>query len=148
MQPDPGRHQPHHAGDNMFIYIPDPAGNIMELSTEMVQIWDELSYQPRNWTKGHPGTVDVWRAMPQPKHMSVGEGRDFNDWTAGSAGDQPARFSVNMAIFILLDDLPDGRGGKIEGLDSNYEQTVFGQGVTARWRNLEVVDVGEKWHIN
>jgi len=47
----------------MFIYIPDPAGNIMELSTEMVQIWDELSYQPRNWTN-HPGTVDVWRAMP------------------------------------------------------------------------------------
>ena len=53
-----------------------------------------------------------------------------------------------MAIFILLDDLPDGRGGKIKGLDSNCEQTVFGQGVTARWRNLEVVDVGEKWHIN
>ena len=60
---------------------------------------------------------------------------------------KPARFSVNMGIFTLLDDLPDGRGGTIEGLDPNYEQTVFGQGVTARWRNLEVVDVGEKWHI-
>ncbi len=60
---------------------------------------------------------------------------------------KPARFSVNMAIFTLLDDLPDGRGGKIDGLDPRYEQTVFGQGVHARWRDLEVVDVGETWHI-
>ena len=341
----PGRHGP---GDNIFIYIPDPAGNIMELSTEMLQIWDELSYQPRDWPN-EPGTVDVWRALAQPKHMIAGAGRDFNDWTAGSpvigagwsvleasdfraldptaritaptpevpefgieipqftlaakdpsdhvkalivadrrfptggglsvavdiavdvqgtadnpfgadpddprlgcgsisliddstgivlnfeisnrrvlalrelfvvsapGGDsggvrplaepfltdveiepgswhryeiryypgedaamtpgadraewyvdgrqvhavnwvatvdppaapviKPARFSVNMAIFTLLDDLPDGRGGKIDGLDPRYEQTVFGQGVHARWRDLEVVDVGEKWHI-
>ena len=341
----PSRHGP---GDNIFIYIPDPSGNIMELSTEMVQIWDELSYQPKDWVNA-PGTVDVWRALPQPKHMIGGEGRSPNDWREGSAvvgagwsvlkagdwtaldpaakitpptpetpefgisipkftisakdpsdhvkalvvadqryptggglsvavdiavevhgtennpfnadaddprlgsgsismiddstgivlnfeisnrrvmalrelfvvtapgGDsggvlpmaepfltdleiepgswhryeiryypgedaamtpgadraewyvdgcqvhavnwvatvdapaapviKPARFSVNMAIFTLLDDLPDGRGGKIAGLDPNYEQSIFGQGVTARWRNLEVVDVGEKWHI-
>ena len=56
-------------------------------------------------------------------------------------------FFFIAAIFTLLDDLPDGRGGKIAGLDPNYEQSIFGQGVTARWRNLEVVDVGEKWHI-
>ena len=341
----PSRHGP---GDNIFIYIPDPAGNIMELSTEMVQIWDELSYRPKDWVNA-PGTVDVWRALPQPKHMIGGEGRDPSDWREGSAvigagwsvleagdwkaldpaakvtpptpetpefgisipeftmsaqdpsdhvkalvvadqryptggglsvavdiavdvhgtennpfdadpndprlgsgsisliddstgivlnfeisnrrvmalrelfvahapgGDtggvhpmaephltdleiepgswhryeiryypgedapmtpgadraewyidgrqvhavnwvatvdppaapviKPARFSVNMAIFTLLDDLPDGRGGKIGGLDPNYEQTIFGQGVSARWRNLEVADVGEKWHI-
>ena len=341
----PSRHGP---GDNIFIYIPDPAGNIMELSTEMLQIWDELSHRPENWTN-EPGTVDVWRALAQPRHMLAGEGRDFNDWTEGSpvigagwdvlqSGDftaldpaakitvptpavpefsieipaftltaqdptdhvkalvvtdrrfstgdglsvavdiavevrgtennpfdadpddprlgsgsisliddttgivlnfeisnrqvlalrelfvvsapggeagaiqpmadpvltdvaiepgswhryeiryypgedrplapgadraewyvdgqqvhavnwvatvappsapviKPARFSVNMAIFTLMDDLPDGRGGTIPGLDPRYERTIFGQGVRARWRNLDVADVGEKWHI-
>ena len=60
---------------------------------------------------------------------------------------KPARFSVNMGIFTLLDDLPDGRGGTIPGIDPEYAQTLFGQGVTARWRNLEVADIGEKWHV-
>ena len=60
---------------------------------------------------------------------------------------KPARFKVNLAIFTLLDDLPDGRGGTLPGLDPEYEQTTFGQGVTARWRNLEVQDIGSKWHV-
>jgi len=338
----PSRHGP---GDNIFLYIPDPAGNIIELSTEMLQIWDEQSYQPKNWINA-PSTVDVWRALAQPNHMLAGEGRDFNDWSEGSpiigagwhvleavdfvamdptakitvptselpefkieipqftltakdprdhvkaivtadrrfpaggglsvaveiavevhgtvrnpfdvdpddprlgcgsisliddttglvlnfeisnrrvmalrelfivatpggkAGSinpmadplltelsiepgswhryeiryspgedsplapgpdraewyvdgqqvhavnwvatvdppsapiiKPARFSVNMAIFTLMDDLPDGRGGTIAGIDPKYEQTVFGQGVTARWRDLKVVGIGEK----
>ena len=336
----PSRHGP---GDNIFVYISDPPGNVVELSTEMLQIWDEQSYQPKNWTN-EPGTVDVWRALAAPKHMLAGEGHDFHDWSAGSPvigagwsvprpgdselldpaasitpptsdlpefkieiprftlraadpsdhvkamvradrrfatgqglsvavdvsvtvhgtdpnpfdadpddprlgsgsisliddstgvvlnfeisnrrvialrelfvvtaprGDtgsikpmaqpvltditiepgswhryeiryypgedgllapgpdraewlvdgrrvhdvtwvatvdppaapviKPARFSVNMAIFTLLDDLPDGRGGVLPGLDPHYEQTIFGQGVTARWRDLQVVEVG------
>ncbi len=342
----PSRHGP---GDNIFLYIPDPAGNIIELSTEMLQIWDESSYRPKNWPNA-PATVDVWRALPAPKHFLDGEGRDFSDWVAGSpvigagwhvrevagfrpmdpaaritaptpelpefkidipqftlsakdpsdhvkalvradrrfpaggglsvavdmavevhetknnpynadpddprlgsgsisliddttglvlnfeisnrrvmalrelflvsspggeAGSvkpmaepvltdlsiepgswhryeiryypgedapmapgpdraewyvdgelvhtvtwvatvdppsapvvKPSRFTVNMAIFTLLDDLPDGRDGTIPGLDPGYEQTAFGQGVTARWRNLGVVDIGEKWHVH
>jgi hypothetical protein len=52
-----------------------------------------------------------------------------------------------MAIFTLLDDLPDGRGGTLPGLDPKYEQTVFGQGVTARWRNLAVLDFGQHAHL-
>ena len=341
----PSRHGP---GDNIFLYIPDPAGNIIELSTEMLQISDELSYRPQDWPNA-PGTVDVWRAMPAPQHFLDGNGRDFHDWSAGSAvigagwqvleagdfraldpaarittptpelpeftidipkftlgaknpvdhvkaliradrrfaagtglaagvdiavqvhgtaanpydadpddprlgsgsisliddsagvvlnfeisnrrvmalrelfvvsapggtadsvkpmtdpvmtdlliepgswhryeiryypGDdallapgpdhaewyvdgelvhavdwvatvdppaapviKPARFTVNMAIFTLLDDLPDGRGGTIPGLDPGYEQTLFGQGVTSRWRNLEVTEITEKWHL-
>lgn len=50
-------------------------------------------------------------------------------------------FTVGMAIFTLLDDLPDGRGGIIPGLDPNYENTIFGQGATATWKNLEVSTV-------
>ena len=341
----PSRHGP---GDNIFLYISDPAGNVIELSTEMVQIHDDESYQPRDWPNA-PATVDVWRALAAPRHFLDGEGRDFDDWSAGSsvigagwhlleAGDfraldpaaqvttptperpeleiaipeftmgardpsdhvkaivtadrrfatggglsvavdiavevhgtqdnpygadpddprlgsgaialiddttglvlnfeisnsrvlalrelfavsapgdgsgglrpmaepvltdlsiepgswhryeiryypgedapltpgpdraewyvdgdlqhavtwvatvdppsapviKPARFSVNMGIFTLLDDLPDGRGGTIPGIDPEYAQTLFGQGVTARWRNLEVADIGEKWHV-
>lgn len=51
---------------------------------------------------------------------------------------KPVRFKVNMAIFTLLDNLPDGRGGILPGLDPEYKQTIFGQGITVRWRNLEV----------
>ena len=51
---------------------------------------------------------------------------------------KPARFRAGMAIFTLLDDLPDGRGGTLPGLDSAYTNTLFGQGVTAKWRNLQV----------
>ena len=341
----PSRHGP---GSNLFIYIADPAGNIIELSAEMMQVWDEETYEPQTW-KNEPKTVDVWRALAQPRHMLACEGRDFNDWSAGSpvigrgwsvlkegdfialdpaakittptadlpefkieiprftlgcdnpadhvkamitadrrfpAGDglsaavdiavdvhgsdpnpfdadpddprlgsgsisliddstglvlnfevsnrrimalrelfvvnapggdsgsvkpmadpfltdltiepgswhryeicyypgedglmtpgpdhaewlvdgeivqtvawvatvdppaapiiKPARFTVNLAIFTLLDDLPDGRGGTLPGLDPDYEQTIFGQGVTARWRNLVVQDIGSKWHV-
>ena len=58
----PSRHGP---GHNIFIYIPDPAGNVIELTLEVVQIWDDESYQPLNWTNA-PKTVDVWRGLSQP----------------------------------------------------------------------------------
>ena len=50
---------------------------------------------------------------------------------------KPIRLRIGLGIFTLLDDLPDGRGGTVAGLNPNYEPTVFGQGVTARWRNLQ-----------
>ncbi len=340
----PSRHGP---GHNIFIYIPDPAGNIIELTTELDQIWDEERYVPLDWPN-EPRTVDVWRGLPAPPNLIAGDGYDFNDWSAGSpvigagwhilqAGDftaldpaatitpptsevpefeidiprftlgfdnpldhvkaivtadnrfatgeglsvsvemavnvhgtdgnpfgadpddprlacaaialiddstgmvinfeisnrrvmalrelfavnapggsdavvpmadpvmtdlkiepgswhcyeiiydpgsdavltpgpdrvewyvdgelvhevewvatvdspsapiiKPARFTVNMAIFTLLDDLPDGRGGILPGLDPDYKQTTFGQGVTARWRNLRVSQAGEQKHL-
>ena len=340
----PSRHGP---GHNIFIYIPDPAGNIIELTTELDQIWDEERYVPLDWPN-EPRTVDVWRGMPAPPNLIAGDGCEFNDWSAGSpvigagwhvlqAGDfsaldpaatvtaptrekpefkidiprftvgfdnpldhvkaivtadkrfatgdglsvsvemavnvhgtegnpfgadpddprlacgaialiddttgmvinfevtnrrvmalrelfavnapggsdavvpmadpvmtgleiepgswhhyeivydpgsdsvltpgpdraewyvdgalvhevewlatvdppsapiiKPARFTVNMAIFTLLDDLPDGRGGILPGLDPQYRQTTFGQGVTARWRNLQVSLAGEHKHL-
>ena len=52
-----------------------------------------------------------------------------------------------MAIFTLLDDLPDGRGGVVPGLDSQYRHSLFGQGVTARWRNLKVQTSSQAQHI-
>jgi catechol-2,3-dioxygenase len=76
----PGRHGP---GNNLFVYIPDPAGNIVELTSELLQIWDEESYQPQDWPNV-PRSVDVWRALMPPTHFFQGEGRDFHDWSAGS----------------------------------------------------------------
>ncbi len=340
----PSRHGP---GHNIFLYIPDPAGNVVELTLEVDQIWDEESYQPLNWTND-PKTVDVWRGLPTPAYMLDGEGRDYTDWSTGSplmgrgwsilkldgldmldpaatlttpttevpelkieipaftrsfdnpldhmkallvsdrrfptgqglsvsvdlcvevhgtednpfgadpddpklgngaialidnttgvilnlgvsnhrvvalrehfkvkapGGEDstlpmidplltdviiepgswhryeiryqpgedgwleaapdlaqwlvdgkvvrevswvatidepagpvvvPARFRVIMAIFTLLDDLPDGRGGVQPGLDPHYRHSLFGQGVTARWRNLKILDSGQAQHI-
>ena len=340
----PSRHGP---GHNIFVYIPDPAGNVIELTTELDLIWDEEKYRPLNWSN-EPKTVDIWRGLPAPPNLVAGDGRDFDDWSAGSpvigagwhllqAGDftaldpaakitaptsdcpefkidiprftlgfdnpldhvktmvtadrrfasgnglsvtvdmavdvhgtgsnpygadpddprlasaaialiddssglvlnfeisnrrvmalrelfvvtapggagsvlpmadpvltdliiepgswhryeirydpgsdgvltpgpdraewlvdgarvhqvewvatvdppsapviKPARFAVNMAIFTLLDDLPDGRGGILPGLDPEYRQTLFGQGVCARWRNLKVRHAGEQFHV-
>ena len=76
----PSRHGP---GDNIFIYIPDPAGNVIELTLELDQIWDDESYQPLNWTN-EPKTVDTWRGLSQPPYMLEGEGRDYTDWSTGS----------------------------------------------------------------
>jgi hypothetical protein len=51
---------------------------------------------------------------------------------------KPVRFRIGMGIFTLLDDLPDGRGGILPGLDPNYEHTIFGQGARVSWRKLMV----------
>ncbi len=76
----PGRHGP---GNNLFLYVPDPAGNIIELTAEVLQIWDEQLYQPGDWPN-EPLSVDVWCAMMPPPHFTQGEGYAFHDWRMGS----------------------------------------------------------------
>ena len=76
----PSRHGP---GHNIFVYIPDPAGNVIELTTELDLIWDEEKYRPLNWSN-EPKTVDIWRGLPAPPNLVAGDGRDFDDWSAGS----------------------------------------------------------------
>lgn len=51
---------------------------------------------------------------------------------------KPSRFTVNLAIFTLLDELSDGKGGVIRGYDPEYKNTTFGQGATVSWRNVKV----------
>lgn len=53
---------------------------------------------------------------------------------------KPSQFTVNLAMFTLLDDLPDGQGGMIRGYDPEYANTTFGQGATVKWKNLEIRD--------
>ena len=54
---------------------------------------------------------------------------------------KPSRFTVNLAIFTLLDELSDGKGGVIKGYDPEYKNTTFGQGATVIWRNVRVKNI-------
>ena len=105
----------------------------------------EIRYSPGddNWLRPGPDSVQ-WLVDNQIVHEV--------NWVAtvdppGSPIIKPARFRVNLSIFTLLDDLPDGRGGTLDGLDPDYESTTFGQGVTARWRNVEVLEFGQQRHL-
>jgi catechol 2,3-dioxygenase len=42
----PGRHGP---GNNVFAYFADPAGTLVEIYTNMIQIDNEDTYQPHDW---------------------------------------------------------------------------------------------------
>ena len=117
----------------------------------------DLSIEPGSWhryeIRYYPGEDALMAPGPDRAEWYVdGDLVHAVNWVAtvdppSAPVIKPARFTVNMAIFTLLDDLPDGRGGTISGLDPGYEQTVFGQGATSRWRNLEIADIGEKWHV-
>jgi catechol-2,3-dioxygenase len=59
----PLRHGP---GNNISIYFFDPEGIRIELFCEILQIWDDESYRPRDWPTDPPN-FDLWRrAAPPP----------------------------------------------------------------------------------
>jgi catechol 2,3-dioxygenase-like lactoylglutathione lyase family enzyme len=64
-----GRHGP---GHNLFCYIGDQAGNIVELFAELDQIWDEETYQPLQW-KNELRTLCVWGGVPPYPHYMRGD---------------------------------------------------------------------------
>lgn len=59
----PGRHG---AGHNIFTYHRDPDGNIIELFTEIDQIFDEEKehFEPRPWHEDFPQGPKVWGMEP------------------------------------------------------------------------------------
>jgi catechol-2,3-dioxygenase len=59
----PGRHG---AGHNIFTYHRDPDGNIVELFTEIDQIFDEATgyFEPRPWHESWPQGPQVWDTTP------------------------------------------------------------------------------------
>ena len=96
----PSRHGP---GHNLFVYVPDPAGNIIELFSEIDLIHDDEEYQPQDW-ENCPRTVDAWRAMEPPPHFLAGEGRPFNDWSAGSPVIGAGWSIVEAGDFVAMDE--------------------------------------------
>ena len=136
------------------VTAPGGAGSVLPMADPVLT---DLTIEPGSWhryeLRYHPGDDGwltpgpdraEWRVDDEIVHQVT--------WVATVAPPaapviKPIRFKVVMAIFTLLDDLPDGRGGVLPGLDSAYKQTIFGQGVTARWRNLEVLAFGQKRHV-
>ena len=117
----------------------------------------DMTIEPGSWhryeIRYQPGEDGWLEAAPDHAQWLV-DGRIVRevDWVATIDPPSapiilPARFRVLMAIFTLLDDLPDGRGGVVPGLDSQYQNSLFGQGVTARWRNLQVLTSSQAEHI-
>lgn len=63
LEAGPLRHGP---GGNISIYFLDPEGIRIELFCEVLQIWDDARYQPRDWPTDPPN-FDLWRrAAPPP----------------------------------------------------------------------------------
>jgi catechol 2,3-dioxygenase len=52
----PGRHGP---GYNLFTYLPDPAGVLLEGYADLQMIYDDAGYVPMDWEKV-PGALNLW----------------------------------------------------------------------------------------
>jgi catechol 2,3-dioxygenase len=66
----PGRHGP---GNNLFAYFEDPAGNLIEIYSDMIRIENEHDYVPLDWTdlqevgnRWGPMPDDAWFKMLTP----------------------------------------------------------------------------------
>ncbi|MCY3554013.1 MAG: VOC family protein [Gemmatimonadetes bacterium] len=81
-EPDwgPGRHGP---GNNIFCYYTDPAGYVIECSSDLVYIEDEVTHEPAVWRRG-PETLDYWgtAGAPDPDVRKAMAGDPDPGWTA------------------------------------------------------------------
>jgi catechol 2,3-dioxygenase len=64
----PGRHG---AGQNVFTYHFDPAGNIVEYYADVYQVWDEGSYVPGRWSIEDPRFANLWGPGPPIEMMET-----------------------------------------------------------------------------
>ena len=58
----PGRHGP---GNNIFCYYRDPAGYVVELSSDLEYVEDEATHEPAVWRRV-PETADIWGTAGPP----------------------------------------------------------------------------------
>ena len=52
----PGRHGP---GENHFEYFRDPESNLIEFMSNIQQIWDDATYEPKVWDS-QKRWVNLW----------------------------------------------------------------------------------------
>jgi catechol 2,3-dioxygenase len=63
----PGRHGP---GNNLFAYLPDPEGGLVEVFTDMLRVESEATYEPRDWPDA-PTSLNQWGPQPPPEWAEV-----------------------------------------------------------------------------
>jgi catechol-2,3-dioxygenase len=64
----PVRHGP---GFNLATYLPSPDGVITEVYTDLLQIADDRSYEPIDWSD-EPRALNLWGPPPSPEVMAAG----------------------------------------------------------------------------
>ncbi|HEX3803384.1 MAG TPA: VOC family protein [Solirubrobacteraceae bacterium] len=65
----PGRHGP---GRNLFTYIPDPDNTIVEGYADLLEVWDEGSYEAMDWTYLGESALNLWGPMPPQEWREYG----------------------------------------------------------------------------
>ena len=65
----PGRHGP---GRNLYSYLPDPDNAIVEAYADLLEIWDEGSYKPIDWSDRGEAALNLWGPMPPPHWREYG----------------------------------------------------------------------------
>ena len=64
----PVRHGP---GFNVATYLPDPAGGLVEVYADLLQIVDDAGYRPQDWT-GQPNALNLWGPPAPQEFLSFG----------------------------------------------------------------------------
>jgi catechol-2,3-dioxygenase len=59
----PGRHGP---GNNLFAYVVDPDGAVVEVFADILRIESETTYRPRDWPDA-PTSLNQWGPLPPPE---------------------------------------------------------------------------------
>lgn len=64
----PVRHGP---GFNVAAYMPDSVGLIIEVYADLLQIRNDATYEPIDWS-AHPSALNVWGPPPGPDFLTAG----------------------------------------------------------------------------
>ncbi|MGH2888482.1 MAG: VOC family protein [Solirubrobacteraceae bacterium] len=65
----PGRHGP---GRNLYAYLPDPDGTIVEAYADLLEVWDEAGYEPIDWSERGDAALNLWGPLPPPDWRGYG----------------------------------------------------------------------------
>ncbi|MGH2872282.1 MAG: VOC family protein [Solirubrobacteraceae bacterium] len=57
----PGRHGP---GRNLYAYLPDPDGTIVEAYADLLEVRDESGYKPIDWSGRGEQALNLWGPLP------------------------------------------------------------------------------------
>jgi catechol-2,3-dioxygenase len=65
----PGRHGP---GRNLYTYLPDPDNTIVEGYADLLEVWDENTYEPIDWNERGDSALNLWGPLPPAEWRDYG----------------------------------------------------------------------------